>query len=319
MKILYNYSTRSYWYYNNRSVIHFYNNTFFDSNSTNTSLFDINLISNNNDNEYRIIFEENKFINNDITNNNLITFTSNYNNNDTLHNINIFAPKLYLLSNTFLKNKIKSLLFCEIIDINLYLTINYIPFINSKLNLFQNNSIISSIFNINECKLYLSNSNIDNHNLIILSKISIINIFDVMTNNTKLLYLSNIRNNIIDDEIGADINIYSCNFLNDNNLFNIYIKPNDYINVKYSNFTQSSINIFSGDNININNNNNNDNYNNKQLNITNCNFRNYNNQYIYYYDSNFQDWIPNIILSNSLIFNNNGNNISSFQIYNNMK
>ena len=110
-----------------------------------------------------------------------------------------------------------------------------------------------------------------------------------MTSYTKLLHLSNIRNNIIDDEIGADINIYNCNFLNDNNLFNISIKPNDYINIKYSNFTQSSINIFSGDNININNDN--DNYNNKQLNITNCNFKNYNNQYIYYYDSNYQDWI----------------------------
>ena len=66
-----NYSTDSIFYIedindnynNNRSVTYFYKNIFFNSNSINT-LFDINLISNNN----------------------LITFTSNYNNNDRLQN-----------------------------------------------------------------------------------------------------------------------------------------------------------------------------------------------------------------------------------------
>ena len=77
---------------------------FKDSSSIISTLFDINLISNNNDNddnEYRIIFENNKFLNNEISSNNLITFISDYNNNDTLNNINVIAPKLHLILNIF--------------------------------------------------------------------------------------------------------------------------------------------------------------------------------------------------------------------------
>ena len=83
----------------------------------------------------------------------------------------------------------------------------------------------------------------DHNNFVISSKMSIINIFNISTNNVSLLYLNDSRNI---NEISANINIYNSIFINDNNLFEIYLKPNDFISINTSNFIQSTMNIFSG-------------------------------------------------------------------------
>ena len=104
--------------------------------------------------------------------------------------------------------------------------------------LLYDQNIIISFFDINECEIELSKLDINDHNnFVISSKMSIINIFNISTNNVSLLYLNNSRNI---NEISANINIYNSIFINDNDLFEIYLKPNDFISLNTSNFIQST-------------------------------------------------------------------------------
>ena len=96
--------------------------------------------------------------------------------------------------------------------------------------------------------------------MVISSTSSEIDVFNIETNNTKLLYLN-------DNRSSTDIDIYRSSFVNSDNLFEIFIKRFDRINLYDSNFTRATFNIFSGSNDQIS-------PNNLQINITNCDFYN---------------------------------------------
>ena len=157
------------------------------------------------------------------------------------------------------------------------------------MDMFENNTIENSIFNVIQIKLFLSNSIINNHDntFLISSNISLINIYNISTNNVKILYLNDSRLSYYQ----SNVNIYDSNFKNSKNGFEIYLKKQDLIYI--------SINILFG---NDNNNDFNSN-NNKQFEIVSSKFYDYNNQNIFYFNTNLQNWFTNISFISSFIFN----------------
>ena len=118
-----------------RNKLYLKNNVFENAN-INKPIIDINILS-----IHPIIFENNRFINNTITN--IIKFEYSYIDN------NIDRPNINLISNKFIDNTCNnnsSLIYLftnnEIINKTQY------PLINGNLNIFENNIIENSIFDI---------------------------------------------------------------------------------------------------------------------------------------------------------------------------
>ena len=129
--------------------------------------------------------------------------------------------------------------------LGLNVSYGYYLFVDSEYNIFDSNIVSLSIFNIIESSLKLSFSNIISHNLIIYSTISIIEIFNITTDMSKVLLLNKINSNY-----GTNIKIYDSLFMNNNNGFELYIYEQDIIEMYSNRLKHLSINIFNGNNSN---------------------------------------------------------------------
>ena len=134
---------------------------------------------------------------------------------------------------------------------------------------------------------------------IMASTISIIEVFNVFTNYSGLLYLNNSRENAQ----GSQIEIYDSNITNSNMAFEMYIQESDSISIHDCNFIDASMNTYSGDDGYSS-------YNNAQLSIDTCNFYNYVDRNAFKMDTNSETWVFSMNVTNSNFYDNDNDRTS---------
>ncbi|MCH2123076.1 MAG: hypothetical protein MK136_17765, partial [Pirellulaceae bacterium] len=288
-----------------RGVSYFQGNSFRDCDGP-SSLIEIELIENNDnvEDDYRVIVDANTFDDNDFVDD-LIALRS-------LNAGTGGAPSLYLVNNSYTNNHVDSLLHCDGGDHIVNLSASTTPLVRATANAFWSGTEDIGLFDVTECELELSASNLIDETLVVSSAVSIVEIFDISAERTKVLYLNDSRKT----SFGARIDIYSSHFVDSSDLMEMYLKPSDSVYIYDSDFEQSTMTVRSGtaDSFSTSSG--------EQLDMNNCSFRNHvGDRRAFYLESNGQDWMPNVTLWSSAILNNDNNsqshNTSLFAIHSN--
>ncbi|ETO13973.1 adhesin-like protein, partial [Reticulomyxa filosa] len=198
------------------------------------AVMDWKLIANNfNDiSQPRILLVDNIFENNKVEW--IIKWRS-----DHWSNACILGPVVQLTTNIFSENTVWNIIQMSGPDLS-----TYTPLLDALQNTFTSNNVSDSLINIKDASLILSSSTINNHRLIVNSQISNIQLSNIITYGSDVIYLNDTRSSTF----GTKLTATNCQFTSQwSNLgVNMNVQSYDQIIWSSSNFSKITFSFESG-------------------------------------------------------------------------